>query len=157
MSTIFNVGNIAAGTGWLALLVALFIARLRWTLFLYSGLILPALFALSYVGLLVAASVGPNAAPDFTSLAGVKALFSHDATMTVGWYHYLAFDLVVGTWITRDGLARGASPLLMLPILLLTMFVGPAGLLAYLILWLAALRGKAAGLPMPQASGLKDS
>src|SRR3546814_3333576 len=45
---------------------------------------------------------GPKAAMDFTSLAGVMALFATKGGMVVGWVHYLAFDLFAGMWIARD-------------------------------------------------------
>jgi hypothetical protein len=151
IDAIFNAGNLAAGTGWAALFVALFARPARGALFVCAGLILPIAFALVYLGLFVSAAMGPRMVPDFSSLGGIKALFSHDTTMTVGWYHYLAFDLTIGTWIVRDGLARGATRWLLFPILALTMMLGPIGLLAYGLLWAAALRGTSPGLPVPQA------
>ena len=143
MEDVFSAGNMAAMTGWMAILVALFFKPARKWLFVYSGLILPAVFAVIYVTLLgrgMMSSDGP--AMDFGSLAGVKALFADDGAMTVGWYHYLAFDLFVGTMIARDGLSRGAWPILLVPIMALTFMFGPTGLLVYLVLWAALLRGK---------------
>jgi hypothetical protein len=149
MATIFSIGNLTAATGWLALLVALFMRRRREALFLYAGALLPTLLASVYVGLLVTSWIGTPAAPDFGSLAGVKALFATDAAMTAGWHHYLAFDLFVGTWIARDGLSRGLWPIALAPILILTFMLGPAGLLTYL--GLRAVRQKVAS-PIPTST-----
>ena len=68
-------------------------------------------------------------------------MFASDSALVAGWFHYLAFDLFVGTWIVRDGLERKLHPLLILPCLPLTFLFGPAGLLLFLILRLA-LRGR---------------
>jgi hypothetical protein len=50
---------------------------------------------------------------------------------SAGWVHYLAFDLFVGTWETRDAVARGISRWIVAPCLLLTFLFGPIGWLAY--------------------------
>ena len=51
----------------------------------------------------------------------------------VAWVHFLAFDLFVGRWIFLDARDRGFSPLVTAPILLLTILLGPLGLLVYLL------------------------
>jgi hypothetical protein len=42
----------------------------------------------------------------FSSLAAVAELFSNQWLLLAGWVHYLAFDLFVGTWETRDAVDR---------------------------------------------------
>ena len=68
------------------------------------------------------------------SLEGVMGLMASPAGVTVGWIHYLAFDLFVGLWIARDADAKGFSRLVQAPILLLTFVAGPFGLLLWLII-----------------------
>src|SRR3546814_19855102 len=70
---------------------------------------------------------------DFTSLAGVMALFATKGGMLVGWVHYLAFDLFAGMWIARDDAQKGFSRLVQFPFLVLTLLAGPVGLLAWRI------------------------
>ena len=74
---------------------------------------------------------GPPA--DFTTIEGVRAIFATEGGVTVGWTHYLAFDLFVGLWIAERADEAGVSRLLQAPILLLTFIAGPAGLLVWLI------------------------
>ena len=146
METVFSIGNNGVLLGWLAVIAALFIPKARNALFAFSGLIVPSILAVAYIVLLYTSMTsGPPAeGGGFGSLAGVKALFADDAAMTAGWYHYLAFDLFVGTWIAKDGLerglARGAWRLIIIPLLGLTLMFGPAGLLTYLIIRTALLR-----------------
>lgn len=76
---------------------------------------------------------GGEASTDFTTIEGVRAIFSGDGGVTIGWIHYLAFDLFVGLWIARDADERGVSRLIQAPILFATLMAGPLGL----FLWLA--------------------
>ena len=52
--------------------------------------------------------------------------------LLAGWIHYLAFDLLIGTWETRDARERGLPHLLLVPCLVLTFLLGPAGWLLYM-------------------------
>lgn len=61
-----------------------------------------------------------------------------------GWTHYLAFDLFIGGWEVRDARQRGIPHLLVVPVLVLTFLVGPAGLLLYLAIRLVGGRGRPA-------------
>ena len=80
-----------------------------------------------------------GAGGNFNSIEGVRTIFASDGGVTIGWTHYLAFDLFVGIWISRDADAKGFSRILQAPILLATFFAGPFGLL----LWLIIREGKA--------------
>ncbi|GAB7043562.1 MULTISPECIES: ABA4-like family protein [Catenuloplanes] len=82
-------------------------------------------------------------APDFTAfaaemlspdLAGVQALFLRPGVVTAVWAHLIAFDLFVGRWIHLDARDRGLHPLLVGPILVLTILLSPIGLALYLAL-----------------------
>jgi Domain of unknown function (DUF4281) len=76
---------------------------------------------------------GSGGSPDFTTLAGVMALFDTPGGATLGWTHYLAFDLFAGLWIARDADAKRLNRIVQFPFLLLTFLVGPVGLLLWLI------------------------
>jgi hypothetical protein len=105
-----------------------------------TGVAVPAFFAMVYVAIIATSFAG--AAGGFSSLSEVAALFANRRLLLAGWTHYLAFDLLVGTWELRDARERGISHLLMLPCLALTFLFGPAGWLLYL-----ALRGRGVNAP----------
>ena len=65
-------------------------------------------------------------------LDGVATLFANRWLLLAGWVHYLAFDLLIGTWEARDARERGLPHLLLVPCLFLTLMFGPAGWLAYI-------------------------
>jgi hypothetical protein len=67
----------------------------------------------------------------FRTLAQVSQLFSVPTVVLAGWIHYLAFDLFVGSWMARDGYERRIPRLVMIPCLLMTLMLGPLGLLVY--------------------------
>ena len=67
------------------------------------------------------------------TLDGVRELLGTADGATAGWAHFIAFDLFVGRWAYLDARERRISPLVMSPILLLTILLGPLGLLVYLL------------------------
>ena len=126
---IFTLANMVAGAAWLLLATA---PRQRWVTSVVTRLIVPGLFAVVYVGIAAATLSGRDGG--FSSLDGVARLFENRWLLTAGWLHYLAFDLLIGTWEVRDAQRRGVPHLLVVPCLLLTFMLGPAGWLLYTVL-----------------------
>lgn len=115
--------------GWLALALAPLAPRLAQ---IVAGLVIPAILSVAYTALILVHWA--DAPGGFGSLADVMALFTDPPVALAGWVHYLAFDLLIGAWITRTARAEGIPHLLILPCLALTFLFGPAGFLAFLIL-----------------------
>ncbi|MFI7547107.1 ABA4-like family protein [Actinoplanes sp. NPDC049599] len=67
------------------------------------------------------------------TLDGVRELLGTADGAAAGWAHMIAFDLFVGRWSWLDSRDRGVPALVMAPVLLLTILLGPLGLLAYLL------------------------
>ncbi len=131
----FGFANNFGLLAWAALLLSLFVPKIRAFVWSLTQFAVPLAWAALYVVLL--AQGLPQAEGGFDSIAGVRGLFANDSALTAGWLHYLAFDLFVGTWIARDSVERRVHPLLVAPCLPLTLMFGPAGLLAYFLLRLA--------------------
>jgi hypothetical protein len=70
---------------------------------------------------------------DFFSLSGIVSLFQNPQAVLAGWVHFLAFDLMVALWIRADATSRAFGHMYMIPIYLLTLMFGPAGLLTYFL------------------------
>jgi hypothetical protein len=70
----------------------------------------------------------------FWSFQGVVNLFKNPKSILIGWIHFLAFDLMVGMYIKNDAIGNDISFWLVIPILLLTLMLGPMGLLAYFLM-----------------------
>jgi hypothetical protein len=81
-----------------------------------------------------APAVGRNLAGFVTPSAQQRAvLLGSPAGATIAWVHFLAFDLFVGRWIYLESHERQVNPWLMAPVLFLTLMLGPAGFLLYLM------------------------
>jgi hypothetical protein len=76
----------------------------RGTRILVQSVAIPVVLGLTYIALFASAAVGG----------------------------LLVFDLFVGAWETRDAQRRGISHFLVIPCLVVTLLVGPVGLLLYL-------------------------
>jgi hypothetical protein len=122
----FSIVNTAALIGWIALVL---LPRRRWVYDLVPT-IAAALFAIAYVAIIAPRWL--TSPGGFSSLAAVAALFSNRWLLLAGWIHYLAFDLLVGSWEVRDSRRRGIPHLAVVPCLLLTFMFGPAGWLLYM-------------------------
>lgn len=104
--------------------------------FLVHSVLVPLLLGVVYAWLLASAIYGTPAVPEgagFSSLEGVMKLFSNERALVAGWAHYLVFDFFIGAWEARDAQRVGLNHFILIPCLLLTLLVGPIGLLAYLI------------------------
>lgn len=123
---VFSVVNLIALFSWGLLAVW---PRRQQVPQLVAGLIVPALLAAVYIGIIVTA--WGSSAGGFSSLQDVALLFSNPWLLLAGWTHYLAFDLFVGSWQVRDARDRGIPHLLVVPCLILTFLFGPAGWLLY--------------------------
>jgi len=131
----FSMVNLLALIAWTALiLLPRWPALLSGVLYLGVGL-LCLIYATGLIGLLTGLFPNPQGGgADFTTITGVRSIFASDAGVTIGWTHYLAFDLFVGLWISRDGDAKNISRFIQAPVLLATFMAGPLGLLVWLIL-----------------------
>ena len=126
---LFSLANAIAALSWLLLAL---LPRRRWVTGVVTGRAVPALFAVLYIGLIV--STFGRVDGGFSTLAGVAALFTNQWLLLAGWIHYLAFDLLVGTWEVQDAQARRIPHALVVPCLFVTFMFGPAGWLLYLAL-----------------------
>lgn len=134
--TIFSLTNGWAMVGWFILA---FLPRKPFllTFVLYLVIALLCLVYAIMLGGIVSGQLdavgGSPGTMDFTTLAGVMALFDSKGGAVVGWTHYLAFDLFTGLWIARDADQKGFNRFVQFPILFATLMVGPVGLFIWLV------------------------
>ena len=123
---IFSIANMIALLSWLMLLIAPRFVVTRKAIL--SGAV-PLLLSTAYLALIV--MFFGRAEGGFDSLANVMKLFTNEWAALAGWIHYLAFDLLVGTWEVKDAEKRGISHWFVIPCLVLTFLFGPIGFLLY--------------------------
>lgn len=136
LEILFTAANYAVLPFWLLLIVA---PRWRWTQALVHGPVVVLLLAPIYAYMLFGYGPSPENV-DMTTLYGVMSVFSAPHIVVAGWIHYLIFDLFIGAWESRDAQRLGIPHLFVLPCLLATLFVGPVGLLLYVLVRFIARR-----------------
>lgn len=134
--SLFSAGSTVALPAWAALGAAPWLGRAKPAIWALTGIVIPVGLALAYAWLM-ATYWSSAEGGGYSSLSAVHALFQHPGLLTAGWFHYLAFDLFVGTWIAREGERAGIAPVLLIPCFALTFLFGPVGLLAFLALRVA--------------------
>lgn len=145
--TLFSICNSLALVGWLLLIL---LPGWRWTARLVVSGAASLLLASVYL-VLIALYFG-RAEGGFGSLAEVARLFQQPYLLLAGWIHYLAFDLFIGGWETRDAQKLGVPHLLLVPCLFLTFLVGPIGLIAYYVVRLKWQRNASAKHVSPEST-----
>jgi hypothetical protein len=121
----FSMAGLIAVVGWLLLAIVPRqpIAQL------VAGIAIPLMLSVGYLTLIALHLRGAEGG--FGSLADVATLFEKRELLLAGWIHYLAFDLFIGAWETRDAQRNGLPHLVVIPCLVMTSMLGPIGLLFY--------------------------
>lgn len=107
---IFQYANMLALLGWAVLVVSPWFKRFADVV---AALIIPALLAVAYCGLVLAFWSGGRGG--FGSLDAVSQLFQSRELLLAGWLHYLAFDLFVGAWEVRTARSERLAFVFVLP------------------------------------------
>ncbi|NJN43900.1 MAG: DUF4281 domain-containing protein [Anaerolineae bacterium] len=68
------------------------------------------ILAVVYAALLVSQLISPSGVPLDLSLNGISTLLGNPSGATIGWAHFLAFDLFVGRWAYLDSRERVLPP-----------------------------------------------
>ncbi len=129
LDTIFSASSLLVMPFWFLMI---FLPFWRWT-----ERILRSIWIVVPIALVYAALVLPNAASLIGELANpalgnIAALLGTPQGATIGWIHFLAFDLFVGRWAYLDSRERGLAWWLVSPTLFFVLMFGPLGLMLYL-------------------------
>ncbi|WP_437724987.1 ABA4-like family protein [Sorangium sp. So ce861] len=129
MERVFGLSGFLVLPFW-ALMI--FLPRARWTRRIMESPLVIVAPALLYTALVLPAIGEVLPIVNRPSLPAVASLLGSPAGATIGWVHFLAFDLFVGRWVYLDSRDREISPWLMAPVLYLTLMLGPMGFALYL-------------------------
>lgn len=127
-STLFNASNAISLVAWALLILGPRSPRMAAIILYFGAGLLCLLYSVFFLSQLETVFSG-----DFTGIEGIRALFQSDGGVVLGWTHYLAFDLFIGQWIAKDADHKRFSRITQAPVLLLTLFAGPIGLLVWMI------------------------
>ncbi|MEH1166831.1 ABA4-like family protein [Micromonospora sp. CPCC 205539] len=127
--TLFTLTFAVAAPFW-ALMILL--PRWSWTARIISSPLIVLPVVVIYAVLVIPAFDVVLPAVAAPSLDGVRELLGTFDGAAAGWAHMIAFDLFVGRWAWLDSRERGVPALVMAPVLVVTILLGPLGLAAYL-------------------------
>ena len=113
---------------WLLMIVA---PRWKWTHKLVDSRIIPFLLAIVYA--VYVFQIFPSDEGGFGSLEEVMKLFTSEEAVLIGWVHYLAFDLLIGSWVLKTAQKKDIHHALVIPCLIGCFILGPVG---FLVFWL---------------------
>ncbi len=130
LDTVFNIVNSGVLPFWIMLIIAP-----KWQY--RNSIIYMAVAFLAIVYMVYILTGPPMDFAAFGSLQGVKSLFSVENAILIGWVHYLAFDLLVGNWITNEAQRLGIKHSFVIPCLFFCLMFGPVGFLLFTIIKLA--------------------
>jgi hypothetical protein len=127
---LFTLINLTVVPFWL-LMIAL--PRWRWTERIIASPLIALPPALIYAFLVLPQMGGLLAILGNPTVNSIAQLLSTPDGATIGWAHFLAFDLLIGRWAYLDSRERGVHSLLMVPALFFIFMFGPIGFLLYLL------------------------
>ena len=119
---------------WLMLIM---IPNSKFTQFFVNSIIVPLILSATYTYIIYQAILMDEPIFDFfklyLSLDNLYTLFATENFLLVFWVHFLALNLFLGSWISRDGVKYNMSRSLVSLPLILVYFTGPLGLVLYWI------------------------
>ena len=127
---VFSLVNALALPAWLLLIFLPYTTLTRKVV--HSGLY-SAVFGVLYAALLFSSLSNADTSAGFDSIAGLRTLFSSDWALLTGWVHYLAFDILAGSWMVKHNEQAPVNGIVMGFALFFTFMSGPFGLVLYLI------------------------
>lgn len=110
----------------------------KWKFTSIVTLVLPGVYSALYFALVVNYIMTNESSfllsINFGELDAVIALFKDPAVIMAGWTHYIAFDLLVARFIVLDAAESGISHYIILPLIPVSLFLGPVAYCLYSLL-----------------------
>ena len=120
---------------WLMLII---LPNSKFTQFFVNSIILPLILSTVYIYIIYQIILLDepifNVFKLYLSLDNLYTVFATESFLLVFWLHFLALNLFLGSWISRDGIKYNMSRGLVSLPLILVYFTGPLGLVLYWII-----------------------
>ena len=117
---------------WLLLII---IPNSKITQLFVNSIVLPLILATFYVYLVYQAILLDESMFDifklYLSLDNLYTVFATENFLLIFWIHFLALNLFLGSWVSRDGAKYNMSRSLVSVPLIIIYFTGPLGLVVY--------------------------
>ena len=124
--------NIGILPFWLMLII---IPNSRLAQIFVNSIVLPLVLATTYIYVIYQAIILDESIIDifklFLSLENLYIVFASESFLLVFWIHFLALNLFLGSWVSRDGVKYNIPRSITFLPLILIYFTGPLGLVLY--------------------------
>ena len=132
---IYSWANLALIPFWLMLII---IPNSKFTQFFINSIILPLILSVAYVYIIYQTILLDEPIFDvfklYLGIDNLYTLFATESFLLVFWLHFLALNIFVGSWMSRDGVKYSMPRKLMIFPLILVYFTGPLGLVLYWVI-----------------------
>tara|TARA_Y100000590_G_C15678440_1_gene998873 strand:- start:756 stop:1229 length:474 start_codon:yes stop_codon:yes gene_type:complete len=116
-------------------LMLIFIPNSKITQIFVNSVILPLILAIAYGFTIYQAILLEEAFLDifklYSSLDDLYTVLATESFLLFFWLHFTAFNLFLGSWVSRDGIKFNVSKKILFISLILIYFTGPLGLVFY--------------------------
>jgi len=120
---------------WLMLII---IPNSKFTQLFVNSIIVPLILSSAYVYIIFQTILLDEPIFDifklYLSLDNLYAIFATEGILLIFWLHFLALNLFLGSWISRDGVKYSMPRGLVSVPLILVYFTGPLGLVLYWVI-----------------------
>ena len=120
---------------WLMLII---IPNSKFTQFFVNSIIVPLILSATYIYIIYQSILIDEPIFDvfklYLSLDNLYILFATESFLLVFWLHFIALNLFLGSWISRDGIKYNIPRSLVFLPLILVYLTGPLGLVFYWII-----------------------
>ena len=132
---IYSWANLALIPFWLMLII---IPNSKFTQFFINSIILPLILSVAYVYIIYQTILLDEPIFDvfklYLGIDNLYTLFATESFLLVFWLHFLALNIFVGSWMSRDGVKYSMPRKLVIFPLILVYFTGPLGLVLYWVI-----------------------
>ena len=119
-------------------LMLIFLPNSKFTQFFVNSIILPLILSTIYIYIIYQIILLDEPIFDifrlYLSLNNLYTVFATESFLLVFWLHFLALNLFLGSWISKDGVKYTIPRGLVSIPLILVYFVGPIGLVVYWVI-----------------------
>ncbi len=116
-------------------LLIIFIPNSRITQILVNSIILPLILATAYIYVIYQTILLEESLFEFLelylSLDNLYTAFATESFLLVFWLHFIAINIFLGSWASRDAMKHGIPRKLIFLPLVLIYFSGPVGIVLY--------------------------
>ena len=113
----------------------IFIPNSKVTQFFVNSIILPLILSTAYVYVIYQTILLDEPIFDvfrlYLSLDNLYTIFATESFLLIFWLHFVALNLFLGSWVSRDGIKYNMSRGLIFIPLVLIYFTGPLGFVLY--------------------------